>query len=431
MPQLQIHEAAPGVTLCVIPAERFKTSRLVLQMALPLRRGQARETAANAMLPFLLHRSCAAYPTPRALDCKLASLYGANLCAGVTKVGESHQLSIALSMLDDRFALHGEAVSQEGVELLLELLFHPRLEGGLFPADAVELEKRLLLEKLESEQGNKRLYAMHRCEELMCDQEAYGLHALGEAQAIEALTPEDAVQAWRRVLSQARVQISMVSAAETAGFAAAVRKSFAESARQPAALGSAFIKSAQEQKFVREEQPLEQATLVLGFRAGMEHPEDRQYALRLMTDLFGGGPYSKLFLNVREKMSLCYYCRAALVRHKGVLMVASGVDTEKAVTAREAILDQLAQIGSGCFTDEELETAKRSMCDEIRCVADHPESLADWYSSALYCGEFRSPEQVCAGLEAVTRGEIIEAARGVSLDTVYLLAAKKGGDAND
>jgi len=442
MSEIRPRDIAPGVRLCAIPADRFKTSRLLLQMALPLRLGQPAQTAANAILPFLLHRSCARYPTPRALNSRLAALYGARISADVEKRGETQLLTIALTAIDDRFAKRfeeqnaseGESVAQGCAELLLDLLFSSALEGDVFPKQNVELEKRLLIEQLESEEGNKWRHASNRCEALMCSREAYGLNPLGEKEAVAALTPEEVTQAWRRALETAPMQFTFVGnndGTEPDGSGAvcdAIARRFAGQSRAPVELRTEFIPAAGEEKFVREEQPIEQAKLFIGFRAGMKDERDRQYAMRVMADLFGGGPYSKLFLNVREKMSLCYACSARLERLKGVLIVRSGVDTDKAAQARDAILEQLRLMQAGGFTDEELNTSKRSLRDFFLTVGDTPEKLAAWYSMGLLTGEYPGAEDVCGRMDAVTRDEVIAAAQGVSLDTVYLLAARKEGD---
>ncbi len=427
---------APGVTFCAIPAGRFKTSRLELHMALPLRTGQPEATAANAMLPFLLRRSCAAYPSARALESRLAELYGASLTAGADKMGETHQLSLCLSAIEDRFAAadtaggaDGVAVSRGCASLLEELLFRPRLEEGVFTADAVELEKRLLCERLEAEQGNKRVYSLRRCEALMCSEEAYGLNAYGTPEAIAALTPEEVTQAWRNLLRHARMQITFISESDGAAVEATLRAAFENVEREPTELGSEFIRAAAEPRFFSEAQPVEQGKLVMGFRTGMQSHDDHYFATRVMADLFGGGVYSKLFLVVREQKSLCYYCWARSVRFKGLMMVASGVDTANADEAREAILEQLELMKSGDFTDEELATAQRSMCDEILSAADTPEQLASFCTTGLLTGEYLTPPEVCRRINAVTRQEVIGAAHLVSLDTVYLLQAQKEGDA--
>ena len=423
--QAAVTAAAPGVSLCAIRAGRFKTSRLLLQLALPLRLDYPGETAANALLPYILHRSCAAYPKPRMLEARLAELYGARLGALVGKQGEAQVLTIALTAIDDRFALGGEAVAQGCADLLLDLLFAPNLGNGLFSSESVALEKRLLVEQLESEEGNKWAYASNRCEALMCSREPYGLNPKGEKDAVAALTPEDITRAWKNALETAPIQFTLVADSDGQAVCDAIAARFAGQTRNPVMPETLFIERAGEEKFIREEQPIEQAKLFIGLRAGQKDMWDRHCALWVMSDLFGGGPYSKLFLIVREKMSLCYAVRAAFIRYKGLIVVRSGIDTEKADEARDAILGQLKLMQTGEFTDEELATSVRSLCDSIRTVADTPESLANWYSTGLVRGEYLSPEEMCERISSVTRDEVIEAARGVTLDTIYLLAAKE------
>ncbi|MDR2646931.1 MAG: insulinase family protein [Oscillospiraceae bacterium] len=420
---------ASGVTFLNARADRFKTSLLVLQIALPLRLGEGRQTAANALLPYLLHRSCARFPTPRAMERRLNDLYGARLSAAVSKLGETHLLTLQATAIDDRFALGGETITCGLLELLLELLLAPNLHGEAFAADAVELEKRLMLERLESEIGSKRTYVARRIEALMCSNEAYGLHPFGEAENIAALTPRDLADAWRGMLKNSVMQFTLVSTSDGKDAFAALQARFASMDRTPSALQTQFIPTAAEQKYVREEQTLEQAKLMLGFRAGMRDAWDHADAARVMLDLFGGGPYSKLFLNVREKMSLCYYCRATLHRYKGIVIVASGVDSAKAEEAQTAILAQLEDIKNGAFEQADLDTSIRSLCDAIRSAGDTPEGLAGWYDSAVVTQDYATPEEYCARFSAVTRGEVIAAANGMTLDTIYLLDAKKEVDA--
>ena len=420
-----VTEIAPSVHCCAIAVNRFKTSRFVLQIALPLQLSNARQTAAGALLPFLLHRSCATYPTPRALENKLADLYGATLGASVQKLGEAQLLSIALNAIDDRFALHDEHIAEGCADLLLDLLFAPKLEHRLFSYSAIELEKRLLIERLESEQGDKRKTAQNRCDALMCSQEAYGLNPLGEPEAIAALTAEDITQAWYNLLETAPMQLTMVSNASCEGVCKALKARFAGLKRKPVMPQTEFIATAGELKSIREEQLVEQANLVMGFRAGINSASEQHYALRVMNDCFGGSIHSKLFMNVREKMSLCYMIYAAFHRFKGIITVHAGIDNEKFDQARDAILDMLKQMQAGEFSDEDLANSQRGLCDTFTTAIDLPESLANWYSSSLISGQFSTPEEACAQVNAVTREQVIAAAKGVMLDTVYLLAAKK------
>ena len=72
----------------------------------------------------------------------------------------------------------------------------------------------------------------------------------------------------------------------------------------------------------------------MGFRTGTATPDEGVPATRLMAALFGGTPNSKLFLNVREKLSLCYYCSASYNSMKGIMLVQSGVEVKRIWSAR-------------------------------------------------------------------------------------------------
>ena len=227
------------------------------------------------------------------------------------------------------------------------------------------------------------------------------------------------------------MQFTMVSNANCESVCEALRTRFAGQARNPVNLHTEFIAQAGQTKHLREEQPVEQANLVIGFRTGAKAINSNHYAMRVMDDMFGGGVYSKLFVNVREKMSLCYRIRSYFLRHKGILLVRAGIDTDQFEKARDAIFDMLSKMQAGEFTDDDLAVSKRALCDSYSTTADLPESLARWYGSSLVSGEFITPEDACAGVNTVSREQVITAAKQVTLDTVYLLAAKKSEEAAD
>ena len=81
---------------------------------------------------------------------------------------------MSIGAIDDRFAIDGESVAESAVALLFDLIFEPKLENGMFTKADVDIEKRLLAERMMSEQDDKRVYAQLKCQELMCSEEAFG-----------------------------------------------------------------------------------------------------------------------------------------------------------------------------------------------------------------------------------------------------------------
>ena len=184
---------------------------------------------------------------------------------------------------------------------------------------------------------------------------------------------------------------------------------------------SDIVTDVTEVKDISESMEVAQSKLVMGFRTQIAAPQKEIVAAKLMTAMFGGTPHSKLFLNVREKMSLCYYCAARYNSNKGIMTVESGVETQNIEAAKNEILNQLEEMKQGNFTEEELQSAKLSVCNSYRTIGDYLGSTESWYISQIFMPDTQTPEQAAEEISKVTREEIIAAAQKVTLDTIYRL----------
>lgn len=416
---------APGVRLCTVRAEQFKTCRISVSAAVPLR---AETAAANAMLPFLLHRCCEKYPDFSTMNQRLAEAYGARVSAGVEKVGEAQVLRLSLTCIADRFALDDKGVVSGCAGLLCELLFHPHVEGGAFAAQDVEREKRLLLERIENERNDKRIYALRRCEAVMCENEAYGVNRYGTREQVERLTPQALYQAWRTLLASGRIQFNFVGDSDGRELERLLKKELAaidRSAYAPDTLKTQIIPRADSPRRVVERLPVQQGKLVMGYRMGYAATPEDISAVSVMVNILGGSPQSLLFQNVREKLSLCYYCSARLFRQKGIMMVQSGVEFENAGQTVQEIGRQLDAVRQGAFTQEDFDAAVKSLADDYERVGGTPEELDDWYAFRLLEEEPAAPEKLAQGIRQTTREQAVAAAQKVTLDTVYQLMGEE------
>lgn len=424
---MTIYEIADGVRFVSVRTDKFKTSRISFTMATPLEGN----ISAKAILPYLLHRRCAEYPDFTAFNGMLDELYGAVVSASVSKVGENLLLSINMTAVDDRFALNGDKVTDECVELLTKLVFEPIVENGAFPEKIVEEEKRLLTEKLEAEQNDKRHYAFDRCEQIMFANEAYGKNRLGTAEEIASLTGRDVYLQWLDLLKSAKMQLTMVGSCEPDKVKDILTQKFAKIERSPAVKETEFFAGFPKPNYVCETLPVKQGKLVMGFRAGMRNEDDNVYPMKVAVDIFGGGTYSKLFSVVREKMSLCYYCSASLFAQKGVVMVQSGIENDNEEKAKSEILNQLKEVAEGNFSNETFSSSIKSLCDGRLNVNDIPESLCAWYTAQMMREELISPEEQVEKFKAVDKAQVIRAAKTIMLDTVYMLKGNAEGDDDD
>lgn len=415
-----------GVNFRSIRDTKFKTMRISAHLIVPMSRQTAAE---NALLPFLLSRASREYPDFTKLGQRLAELYGASLNADVQKLGDLQVLSLSASGIADRYALEGEAISGELAKLLCSILFDPPLVDGLFPEDGFEQEKRQTMELIDSEYSDKRTYARQRCEAIMCADEPYGVNRYGGKEDIARVERPALTAAWKRLLDTAKIELMVLGDCDPAPVYEGFRAAFETlGSRKTADCTTKVVRSAEKVNTVTEKMDVAQGKLVMGFRTGTATPDEEVPATRLMAALFGGTPNSKLFLNVREKLSLCYYCSASYNSMKGIMLVQSGVEVKNTERAKEEILRQLDEVKQGNFDESEVEAAKMSLCNSYRTLSDSLGGLENWYLSQTFASHSQQPEEAAAQINAVTRQEIIDAANRVTLDTVYCLVGN-GEDA--
>ncbi len=411
---------APGVKLCTHRTEQFKTSVVSFNIVTDL----AENAGKKALLFNLLARTSRAYPTITEMNRRLAGLYGAVISPSVKKIGEAQVLSLVLVCLDDRFALNGEKVLCEALKLLSGCLFMPDITPDGFREENLKREKRLLIEKLESEKDEKRIYALNTMLGEMCRDEVYGIHRFGTKEEIEAATGKELLAVWKDILFKAPIQINITGSFDEKDIESTVSGFFAPLERKKENISEVhteFITEAFESKLFTEKQNVKQGKLVIGMRAGMTYDFDNFPAIKLMNAIFGSGTFSKLFMNVREKMSLCYYCAARLDSSKGIITVESGVETENAEKALEAIRHELDEVRKGNFTDETVENAKKSLCDLYGSVYDSVTGIDGWMTSYAVKNEITEPSDLADMIKSVCREEIIIAASMVTEDTVFIL----------
>ena len=414
MDKTKISDIGQGITGCSVTTSRFKTSRISVNLFMPL----LKETvSANALLPFILTRASKDYPDFSQLNAKLADLYGASLYGDAGKFGDSQFIKITIAALDDLYVPGGQSLLPQCADLLISLLFEPPFINKLFDEKDFHSEKRLMIERIEAEINDKRKYALIKTESVMCEDEPFGLPKYGTVTDVEALENASLYFAWQKLLKSAVVRINVVGSADAEPVFEKFKTAFALYDRSDLYVRKNNpVINIKKIKQEEERMAVTQGKLVMGFRAYHENP----VAMRVATDMFGGGPHSLLFANVREKQSLCYYCAARYNRHKGIITVDCGMEEENREKAEAEIIKQLDVIKSGGFDDNDLNASKLALIDVANSIGGAPSSIDGWYTERVF-EEAKSPQEFAKAVEIVSKDDVIECAKYINLDAVYFL----------
>lgn len=413
-------ELMPGVFLTHLSAQKFKTGLLSAHLVTPLRK----ETASlNALLPAVLRRGTAKYPDMESLSAALDTLYGAQIDYTVRKKGERQCVGFVSSFIDDRYAPGGEQLLEPVAELLGELFLTPALENGVFVPAYVEGEKQNLIDGIRAIRNDKQDWADVRLMQEMCAKEHYGVLRLGDETSTAAITPAALYDHYGKVLAQSRLELYYCGSADRQRVENALRAAFANLPRGEMKDLPPMEKCAAPAapRYFTEEMDITQGKLSMGWRCAT----DDVPAMILANLLFGGTSNAKLFMNVREKLSLCYYASSSFARSKGILTVACGIEPKNYDTAVAEIMAQLQAVANGEWEDWELDGAMATMCSSLTSLQDAQGAQENYYLGQNATDTDETPEDLLAALQAVTPQRIRDAAASCTLDTVFFLKGKE------
>ena len=413
-------QLSDGVYLTYLPARKFKTSLLSAQFVTPLRQETA---SAWALLPAVLRRGTVRYPDLGALSAQLDRLYGASVDYTVRKKGENQCVGFVASFIDDSFAPGGEKLLEPAAELVGELICDPVTERGRFVSAYFDTEKTNLIDAIRSQINDKRDYAAARLLQEMCAGEPYGVSRLGDEKSAEKLQMKKLYAQYGELISTARLELIYIGSAQLDRVRQALAAAFSTLPRDGIRdiAPSAPHPARTEVRVVTEEMDVTQGKLGMGFSCG----SDDYSAVLLGNTLFGGSSNSKLFLNVREKMSLCYYASSAYHRQKRLITVSSGIEFADYQRAYDEILRQLEAVQKGQLEDWELGGARSTLLNAYASMGDSQGKLENFYLGQAATGQSESPEDLAAQLREVTAERVFQAMETVTLDTVYFLKGKE------
>ncbi len=410
-------EILPEVYLTAVQTDKFKTGCFSVNFLRPMRRSEA---AANTLIPSVLLRASERYPSIRAISAQLDELYGASMGTLVRKKGEVQLAGFFADYIEDELA--GEPVFHKMCGFVTEILLHPLTRNGAFAEEIVAGEKLNLQNAMEARINDKRSYAVAQLLRTMCAGEDYGIPRVGDPEDLAAIDEKTLYAQYRELLTNSQVELFYMGRRTPDEAAAELRAMLAELPRGKAVhTGTQVVRSAERTHEQIETLDVTQGKLAMGFRTDCTVRDPEYPALLMMNAIFGGSVTSKLFATVREEMGLCYYASSSIEKFKGVMIVSSGVECEQLETAKDEILRQLDECRRGRISDYEFSSARRYILSELKSGMDSPGRLDDFYMGQVVAGLDGTMEDLAERIRAVAPEQVAEAARRVTLDTVYYL----------
>ncbi len=412
-----------GINLYYIPESKFKTNYISINIHNQLRK----ETASLcALLSDVLGRGSKKYSTERIISEYMQELYGASFKSDVKRKGIDQILTLSATCVNDEYLPDDEGVFHKVLEFLFDMLLEPKAEDNGFDSVYVSQEKTNLINDIEAMINDKRTYSVWRLTELMFKDKPYSVYELGDKESVNSITPESLYEFYKSMLSTSPIDIFVVGNINVSEVLSYCEKRLenVNPTNHTYPVCELYSYNFGEKK-IKERFDVTQAKLCMGYKTSISCNSDNYAGLMVANGILGGGAHSKLFNEVRERLSLAYYAGSRLGRYNGSMIISAGIEDKNYDMAVNEIKTQVKLLKEGNFTEEEFSATIKNITSSIRTLGDSIGYLCDYYLGNAITNTLITPEEFALKIEKVTRQDVIEAAKNLELEMIYFLTGKE------
>lgn len=410
-----------GIKLHIIKTDKFKTNLVAVFLTTKL---EKENVTKNAVISSILRRGSQNMPSQEQISRELEEMYGASFDCGLDKTGDNQVLKFYIETINDSFIPQkSENLLEKSLEKLSDIVFNPLVEDNSFNQEFVEQEKNNIKLRIEGKIDNKARYAMDRCVEEMYKNQPFGLYKYGYVEDLDRINGKNLYEYYKNLVNSCKIDIFVSGNVDEEMIKYITENSNIKNLN---ARKANYIKPDVEPKdkieenIITESMEVTQGKLVIGLDITIDN-NDLKYNALIYNSILGGSANSKLFQNVREKANLAYVASSSYLRYKSNIFINCGIEIGNYEKALELIKKQIENMKDGDFTDEEVENAKKGIISTIKTICDEQDTEITYNFGQELSDDKITVEEYINKIEEVTKQDIIEIAKKVSINTIYFL----------
>ena len=417
-----------GVSLEAVQTDRFKTACLSVSSAVT---ATAALSPIDTLLLGVQGRGNANYETLYALNKEMDLLYDLTLFSRNYRMGDLQILGSGAYFIDPKYlpASDRETVAKANVRMLRESIYAPLLDdGGCFRRGYTELEKKVQTDIIRDEIREPGAYAEKRIRELTFLCEPHGVSFYGTVDGVNALSSREITDRYHAFWKNAPLHFFYVGSESPERMAEMLSDAFSLHTVCPDTTGkiahaspSSMLPFTGNTSRFDETLPVSQGKLCMVLSVDTDLRSKDLYIAMVCNEILGGSPLSKLFMNVREKKGLCYYCSSVFDFYKGYFSISAGIRVDNRNETEEEILLQLEEMRKGNISDAEMTAAVRFLVSIYTGLYDSSSGIENYYLARRFYGVRSTPEEAKAAILRVTKEDVVAFMQRVRLRSVYFL----------
>lgn len=426
-------EIKEGIKVHLIKNDNFKTDFTVVFLTIPL---EKENITKNALIPAILRSGSHKYETYQKIAEELEMLYGASFDCGIDKTGDNLVLKFYIESINDNYLPQINNNLEKVLEILLDIIFDPKVTNDEFEAEYIEIEKRNLEMIIKAQKDDKDQYAYDRCINIMYNNSGYGLSKYGNLEDLQAINSHNLYEQYKQLIDNAKIDIiisgdyeeeKILNYVETNEL---IKKLNPRKEKININKYSTEIKDKKDKaNEINEELDIVQGKLVIGLDILPNELGDFRFISILYNAIFGNGVSSKLFQIVREKESLAYTAKSEYIAQKNNIFIRCGIECQNYEKATELIKKLLEDMKNGEFSEEDITKAKDYILAGVDAINEEQDSQILFLFGQELTKMPLTIEEHKNNIQKVTKEQIVEFANKIQLNTIYFL--KNGGNNAD
>lgn len=426
-------EIKEGIKVHLIKNDNFKTDFTVVFLTIPL---EKENITKNALIPAILRSESHKYETYQKISEELEMLYGASFDCGIDKTGDNLVLKFYIESINDNYLPQINNNLEKVLEILLDIIFDPKVTNDEFEAEYIEIEKRNLEMIIKAQKDDKDQYAYDRCINIMYNNSGYGLSKYGNLEDLQAINSHNLYEQYKQLIDNAKIDIiisgdyeeeKILNYVETNEL---IKKLNPRKEKININKYSTEIKDKKDKaNEINEELDIVQGKLVIGLDILPNELGDFRFISILYNAIFGNGVSSKLFQIVREKESLAYTAKSEYIAQKNNIFIRCGIECQNYEKATELIKKLLEDMKNGEFSEEDITKAKDYILAGVDAINEEQDSQILFLFGQELTKMPLTIEEHKNNIQKVTKEQIVEFANKIQLNTIYFL--KNGGNNAD